>query len=561
MADQKFADDFVPLGPVKKPGGRSGASKEFADDFVPLMESPGRGGALGPKLANSTDSTPFTKDNILEFARPLVSDAVKVGGTALAAPTGAFAPAIGYGAAGLVDTFLQKLENKPPRGLISQHADLEPGGIASSLTNTGEMLGLNKLFQLGTDKLFRGGTGLVREGLQGVSIADPKLQRLEATFSQYYDPNTFLGRTAKWAEDTFANVSKGKAVVNSNNLAQEQLQRNVARVAGRSYNTVGNPQVHSQLLQQEAIANQKELQSALKQFVTEANYYKPKFQEFGADGLPASTTNPAVRKVQINSNANPVKYGRAVQNAKGVQDLHDSLFDERGLAGLVADPNNSAISAIDNIINDSQQLERALKSANLPIPGTKGVTSPQLRKDLQGYYINKLIQDAGERDATTGKLKDFSADKLWKSFTDPNKTESMKLLFDNAQQRADLTQFFKNIARVDEKAKAGFITGSKILNVGGSIALASSLLGSGLSGHTAGLVGLKLGGGAIAKLMTNPKTARLMVAIGQGVPLGTSQQYVSRTLADALNGLTVTAISKDDREIRGRFEDGKFEPF
>jgi hypothetical protein len=95
------------------------------------------------------DTSPNTPrvDRIIEFARPFVSDAV--GGLAgvIAGPEtlGAASAPAAIAAKGGVDALLQHLESRPPTSLASSALNLKPGGAASTVVNSGEMLGTNAL--------------------------------------------------------------------------------------------------------------------------------------------------------------------------------------------------------------------------------------------------------------------------------------------------------------------------------------------------------------------------------------------------------------------------------
>lgn len=97
-------------------------------------------------IKDTNPSTPRA-DSIIEFARPFVSDVVGVGAGALAGPEtlGSASVPTGLAVKGAVDALLQHLESRPPTSITSNALNLEPGGVASTIVNSGEMIGTNAL--------------------------------------------------------------------------------------------------------------------------------------------------------------------------------------------------------------------------------------------------------------------------------------------------------------------------------------------------------------------------------------------------------------------------------
>lgn len=489
-------------------------------------------------------------DSAINFARPFATDAAIGGGTALGGP------AVGMGAGLITDKILQHLRSQPEQGILSQTTGSTPGGIVSDFLNTGEQILGGKLINAGVQKLVRPAANAAK------GYIDPQLQKLGATFSQYQDPNSYLGKAAKFVEDTFASGAKKSIQANSAAAGNQQIENLAAKTAGRSVNTVQSPQLHSQLIQQEAIANQKDLLDAADQFALKAKMYGPVYKDivtgYDAQGQPLSS------RVQINKNFDPAKYADAVQNHQAVATLHNSLFDEKGLKGLVNDPNNSAVPFIDKILADSQQLSRALKSSKLPIPGTGGLTSPQLTSDLKGYYINKLIDSASTRDPITHEITKVDSQGLANTFGAQKTSASVGQLFSKSQLD-DLGQIFDGLAKTQQPISGGeryighAIDRSALY---GGLEMAGSLL----SGHTSfGLLGavpatIKLSGYGIAKILQNPTAAATLTKMVSGRPLNLSQATIAREFSKVLNGVVLNAVNQDGSTTTGKIQNGQFQP-
>jgi len=220
-----------------------------------------------------------------------------------------------------------------------------------------------------------------------------------------------------------------------------------------------------------------------------------------------------------------------------------------------------SFNVLDKAISDPNKLQEVLTTAQ-----TNGVGS-NLKKSLQGYQFMKMFDDATTRSLSEGnpynsnviKIDPSSFDKTW---LDPKMQDSLKTLY-NSSQRADIEQFFKNVAATQDKVSAMPIA-KKIWLMRGGAAIGSGLLSGSLTGSAeiGGLttVGTYIGAQQLGKLLTNPKTARLVVAMAGGEPLGVSEQYASRALSQALNGSVVALINDKGDKVPVRVQDGKYVP-
>lgn len=257
---------------------------------------------------------------------------------------------------------------------------------------------------------------------------------------------------------------------------------------------------------------------------------------------------------------------KAWKNAKATVEQRNLLFFPEGSStklGDIVQEADSPLPAIKSIVQDPMKLQRAINSGNIKFP-SGNIESNNIRGDLGAFALKDIFDNSQSNDPKNPRGgSTINPQTLQDKWSDPSFAESKKLLF-NAPQRADIDQFFKNIAFTQQKQSAIGSTLSKVFLVRAGLALAPSLLTGYLSGsaeHAAGVAGVELGAMGFAKLMTNPKTARFMVAAAGGQPLSASDQTVARSIVSALQGVTVSLRGNDGTEQKGSFDkDGKWVP-
>lgn len=257
---------------------------------------------------------------------------------------------------------------------------------------------------------------------------------------------------------------------------------------------------------------------------------------------------------------------KAWKNAKATVEQRNLLFFPEGSntkLGDIVQEADSPLPAIKAIVQDPVKLQRAINSGNIKFP-SGNVESNNIRGDLGAFALKDIFDNSQTNDPKNPKGgATINPQTLQDKWSDPSFAESKKLLF-NAPQRADLDQFFKNIAFTQQKQSVVGSYLSKVFAVRAGFALAPSLLTGYLSGsaeHAAGVAGVELGAMGFAKLMTNPKTARFLVAAAGGQPLSASDQTVARSIVSALQGVTVSLRGNDGTEQKGSFDkDGKWVP-
>ncbi len=211
-----------------------------------------------------------------------------------------------------------------------------------------------------------------------------------------------------------------------------------------------------------------------------------------------------------------------------------------------------SFSKIDTVIKDPHKLEDVLTTAQ-----TNGVGF-NLKKDLQSYQFSKILQDATKSEPTTGAAVRINPQAIEDTWRDPKMQASFEKLY-SSQQRSDIDQFFKNIAYTQDKVNTNPVA-KKILMLHGAASLGIGLFTGHISEGVASAAGVIVGAEALGKLLTNPKTARLMVNLAGGGPLGMSDSFAGRILVNALQGETIAIQDAQGQAHPGTLKDGKFVP-
>lgn len=234
------------------------------------------------------------------------------------------------------------------------------------------------------------------------------------------------------------------------------------------------------------------------------------------------------------------------------------LFDKAPIEKLVNET-VEAIPEIDKVIANPTSLKKAMVAGHIQIPNQNGFEylTSNIRKDLQGYELTQLFNQAKKVDPQGNII--YDGEKLLNLFTDANKQESYKVLF-NSKQRADITQFFKNIAMVERKGPLGMTPYWMLRTTGAGFSLGSGILTGMLSPSTVGFASGTLGIHVLGKLLTKPETARIMVAMAQQGPLGMPERIAGRVIGNALKGQAIELTSQDGTTRQGKFNnEGKIE--
>lgn len=252
---------------------------------------------------------------------------------------------------------------------------------------------------------------------------------------------------------------------------------------------------------------------------------------------------------------------QAWQNSKSAAAQRNVLFSAEGsgnkLSDIIRDV-DSPVPAIDSILNDPKQLQRALNTGSIKFR-SGAVSSSNMRGDLQAYNLVKL-RDASKAVDPAGGGVTINGQQLYNNWIDPRSPRNNSTLY-SASQKSDYDQLFKNIAATQTKQSAFGSALSKLYLVKGGLAVAPVLLGLSTGGiGTAGEVAaVELGAMGLARLMAKPETARILVAAAGGQPLTMSEQMASRRLTAGLQGVTIALTHKDGTKSEGSFDkEGNF---
>ena len=99
---------------------------------------------------------------------------------------------------------------------------------------------------------------------------------------------------------------------------------------------------------------------------------------------------------------------------------------------------------------------------------------------------------------------------------------------------------------MQDKVNTGGIP-QKLIRYADGFGLAYSLIHGNLEGVAAagGITGAYLTAQQVGKLLMNPKTARIMVNLAGGEPLGVADSYAGRAIANVLHGATIGLVNAD----------------
>lgn len=211
-----------------------------------------------------------------------------------------------------------------------------------------------------------------------------------------------------------------------------------------------------------------------------------------------------------------------------------------------------ALKELDGVIADPIKLEKALAVGQTT--GTDNV-----RKTLAGYQFSRMFNTA-----TTdmqGNVTKLDPARL-SEFNSPEMQASMKKLY-NAPTRSAITQLFSNIANTQDKidivpsAKRFWLTRGGI-GIGAGL-VTGSLTGSAAAGIAT--TGLYLSANQLGKVLSNPTTARVMVALAGKEPLNMSEQAAGRLISRALQGEVIATINADGSKTPVKInKDGQMVP-
>lgn len=250
------------------------------------------------------------------------------------------------------------------------------------------------------------------------------------------------------------------------------------------------------------------------------------------------------------------------KQSKAIVQERNATFFTPGSSTKLGDVINDADSelpSLDAILSDPQKTQRALNSGNVKINGQQ-ITSENTRRDLQGYKLIQMRDNAYKADPQDNSKLIFSGQKLTDQWVDPRFQQTKNILFNKTQQQ-DYSDLFKNIAITqDPQSKFGTYM-NKIQVAKAGFMLAPALLAGYTSGMERGgeVLGLEVGMNALGRLMSNHDTARAFTAAVAGKPLEMSEQQFARKIVAGLQGTTLTLVSQGGKREQGSFDrDGQW---
>jgi hypothetical protein len=260
--------------------------------------------------------------------------------------------------------------------------------------------------------------------------------------------------------------------------------------------------------------------------------------------------------------------------AKATVEERNLLFDPEGATvptlKKIIDNANSPLPQVEATLADPQALQRALTAGEIDFKAGKGTNGPTGELSLGKATASKKDWAAARLQSawSSGESVDdqgnpvLNIQKVQNAFNDPRMLNSNKLLF-NSEGQSNINQLFKTIALTQSKPNGSWLP--KVTAVRAGIRIAPALIGYGSGGASGALegaastVGAELGFSALTKLMTNPKTARILIHAAGGQALGMSEQMAARQISSAIEGLGLAVVDRDGTKKKGYLQEGQFQ--
>ena len=213
-------------------------------------------------------------------------------------------------------------------------------------------------------------------------------------------------------------------------------------------------------------------------------------------------------------------------------------------------------ASLDKLIANPTRLQDALTRSQGSGAGINA------RQDIAAYRLARMQQEA----TTLGPNGVVKVDplKVAASLNDPEMAASNKILF-SGKQMSNIQQFYKNFAETQDKLQ-GFGGFGKLRLAMEGIGLTGSLAHALITGNAAPVavalapIGVEIGLAGLAKTLSNPKTARLMLALANNEALGVSDQFAAKVIMQAIQGATGNLINKDGSKTPFQVKGGQMVP-
>lgn len=249
-----------------------------------------------------------------------------------------------------------------------------------------------------------------------------------------------------------------------------------------------------------------------------------------------------------------------------VKERQSAFFPETGkqLGKVVLPKGVNTSDAWNEIINDNHALSKVIINPKMPVAAQAGIPIANPRKELANFKLGDMWNKAKTTDAQ-GKSS-FNTAAFFKQFNAPEFAQSESkvlpsskdLLYSKGTQE-DIRRLGTALGKIEPaNAPSKYIylkSGASSIVLGAGIA--TTLSGGKLPSSTLGagaIAGVALTGVALGKLMTNKNTARLMVAMAEGQPLGMPERFAARLIGNVLKGETVNFVYGDNNEVEAKLD-------
>lgn len=499
-------------------------------------------------------------DSVIEnILRPILPKAAAVAAAGPTAGLGSIPAYLG------TDALLQHLKSKQDPSFLSLAMGAKPGGALSTVANTAEQAAI-----LGAGQKILGGAW--KAGKAFLSADQPEILKFLPTASQALKAQGEHPTTAailKWVEDHLAPGAKEASLQRSGTIATKEGEKLAGKVAGRSPSAVANPQGMVQLItgelvpesEYQAVTVRPKTASVQPIKITENPPTEVPYTPIDIKPKPVTVANPVSGKMQVtpgSSGPGTIQYPGVgtTTNVTGpveqvvIPQAYETLPGKVTRVPFATDP-----ASMDKLLTDPERLQSALTRSQQAGLGVN------VKQDIAGYRLSRIQQNATTLTANGPRI---DPDALVSQFEDPmNKSVNSKLF--NSQTQSNIRQFYKNVAAVQDKpASAGGVQRMMLYENG--VRLPASLFISSLTGNLTpflanlGITGLEIGSVGLAKLLTKPTTARLMLALANNSALGVSETYAARAITNVLSGTTAKLLHPDGSTSTAQIKNGKLVP-
>lgn len=208
---------------------------------------------------------------------------------------------------------------------------------------------------------------------------------------------------------------------------------------------------------------------------------------------------------------------------------------------------SNPFSKVDAVLQDSDRLSKVLSAGQ-----QMGKAGDNVRKDLQSYQLMRMVNDATKKDAF-GNIR-INPDKITAVWNDPDMQNTLNTLW-GKQGRENVTNFIQRLSQTQDVQKT-YPFAKSIRLVSGGLQLGADVIAGTLSaGKAAKSVGsLFIPLGAMGKLLSNDKVARVVTAMAGAEPLDIPKERAAQMIANALHGTSLAVLDSGGKKNWGHFD-------